>query len=778
MLRILVSIILIILITGISIYQYGLRTDINYIVVISSITVLLGILAGYYFSYKLKEIKPAYTKINTGFIFLIISQSFFTSYFLTNLPELVLYISEIFIKLPGLLLLFAGFISWLKTKEQTIKNQEEEWSSIVDSVNDIVVVLQDNKVKYVNSQIRTLLGYDPEELKDRHFLRFISEREMEQIQSSPEKIIKLPTVDKKERFFKVNSYLSFFRGKPAHICIFKDITDRIEKEKELLSLKERLKEIEEKLSETQKLARIGYWEVNLSTGKFWLSKEAARIFNCPAEKQVYDFEKFLNLVLPQFRNDVRAKRYNAIENLVPYEIEYKIKTPAGTKIIREKVKILTDEKKPPVVLGIVQDITEIHMIYQQVLENEERYRNLFEYSNDAIVISDMDGNILDVNQKALYKMGYSKFDIRMLNIRNIFGSTFQKVFPGWLKKLYTAGYIRFETDVITRSKRSFPAEVSASVFEIKDKKYIQLIIRDISDRKNAEKELKLASIVFDNALEGIIITDKNGKILRTNNALTELTGYHKIDLMGWNIKELHLLRTHTIWNEVVKNGKWQGETTAIKKSGETFPVWLSIIQVKNKNETTNYILMISDITRRKHKEKKLKSLAYYDNLTKLPNRVYLFSKIKHAVERSYEEKNKVALFFIDLDGFKQVNDTYGHKIGDKLLKEVANRLRSSVRKDDFVARLAGDEFVILIEGVNDKEVLKKIAEKIIKNVGKPYLINGKLINIGTSIGISILPDDADDIETFLKHADFAMYHSKLMGKNRYTFYSDIVHKSA
>ncbi|WP_456391976.1 PAS domain S-box protein [Persephonella sp.] len=787
MLRILSGLILIAVTLIINIYYHGIRQEINYPQLIPNVIALLAALIGYYLTHKLKNMKSVYFNINFGFIFLIISQTFLVSYFLTNQNILTLSISEIFIKLPGIILILAGFVQWLRVKEereQMLKEQEEKWKSIVEGVNDIIIIIQDRQIKYINTKIKDLLGYSPSEILGKSVLQFISEEDLERLTSNnSKKVLHLKSKNGEERIFEVNPSVIPYEGKPAFLGIMRDITDKVIKERELIRAKERIEEIKEKLHEAQKLAKVGYWEVYLPDMRFYLSDEAVEIFCSSSDKCSYDFNDFLQIVLPDYREEIKSKREKAIKHHIPYETEYRVKTPAGIKIIREKVKILKEHRKDPVVLGIVQDVTEIHMVYQQVLENEERYRNLFEYSNDAIVISDMDGNILDINQKAMYKLGYSKFDLKILNIKDIFEERFRRVYPEWLKRLYINGYMRFETEVVTSEKRRFPAEVSASIFEIKDKKYIQLIIRDIADRKLAEKELRLASIVFDNALEGIVITDKNGNILRINNALVEITGYEKKDLFGWNIREIPIFRIkeeiiYSIWEKAVKNGKWQGELTVLKKSGEEFPAWLSIIQVKNKDEVTNYIVMISDITRRKYRERKLKNLAYYDNLTKLPNRVYFFSKLKYVIDKSIEEGSRVALFFIDLDGFKQVNDTYGHEMGDKLLKEVAKRLKSSVRKDDFVARLAGDEFVILIEGVDSRDVLKKISEKIITNVGKPYYIDGYEITIGTSIGISILPDDAQDIETFLKHADFAMYHSKLMGKNRFTFYSDIIHKSA
>jgi len=786
MLRIVSAIIFGITVILINIYYYDLKKQIIYSQLIPNIIAFIAILIGFYLTERLKNLPSVYRNINYGFFFITISQANLISFFLTNQPLYILSITEIFIKLPGIGLVLIGMKNWLDIKEQReklLKEQEQKWKGIIEGINDIVVIIQDNRVKYVNPKVYDILGYRPEEIANEELESFIPASDIERLLShdNNKKIIKLKTRDKKIKIFEVNPSLITYDGKNAILGILRDITEKIFKENELIRTKEQLEEIKEKLREAQKVAKVGYWEVHLPEMRFELSEEAMFIF-CGQDKRCsVTFDRFLEYVLPEYRNEIKEKRILSITDLTPYEAEYRIYSGQREKIIREKVKILKEKSQNPVILGIVQDVTDIHLIYQKVLENEERYRNLFEYSNDAIIITDMEGNIKDINQKAVYKLGHSKFDMLMLNLRDIFEKRFAKVFKEWQKRLYINGHLRFEAIVITNNKTEFPAEVSASVFEIKGKKFIQLIIRDITERKLAEKELKLASMVFDNALEGIVITDSKGYILRVNKSFSEITGFEKTEIKGWKIDTHPVFKSDDdifkgSFRKAKSTGKWQGEIIGKKKSGEIFPIWLSIIKVKNKGETTNYIIMISDITQRKHKEKKLKNLAYYDNLTKLPNRVYFFNRLKSSIEKALEENGKVALFFIDLDGFKQVNDTYGHEIGDKLLQNVAKRLKSSVRKDDFVARLAGDEFVILIEGIYTKDSLKKISDKIIKNVGGEYTVDRKKIKIGASIGISIFPEDSKDIESILKHADFAMYHSKLTGKNRSTFYTDIINK--
>ncbi len=776
-----------IILINISLFNIG---EINYPQVIPNLILSLTVIFSFQLVQKLENLPSVYNKVNTGLLLIIISQANLVSFFITNQPLYFLTASEILIKLPGVILVLIGFYNWLKIKEEReriLEEQEEKWKSIVEGVNDIIVIVQDGKIKYANPQVRKLLGFEAEEIIGKNTNWLIPDRDMKKIyndileQKHSSYCINIVNKSRKIKKFEIIPSVIHYEGKSAMLLILRDITFKFEKEKELLKTKEQLEEIKEKLYEAQKLAGVGYWEVYLPEMRFYISEEALKMVCEVQNSCIKTFDQFTQLITPEHRKKVKKLREDAVRELKPYETEYTISTPNGVKILKEKVKIMEDAEGNRFLLGIIQDITNIHNMYQKILENEERYRNLFEYSNDAIIITDLEGKILDVNQKAIYKTGYTKIDLSFLNIKNIFDRKFSKVYPQWLKKIYINQFLRFETKILTNDGYEFPAEVSASIFEIKDKKYIQFIIRDITERKLAEKELKLASIVFDNALEGIVITDSEGNILRTNRGLTEITGFEKGELLSWHITEFPIFQykkeiLYSAWNIAKKSGKWQGELLCTRKNGENFPALVSVIQVKNKETITNYIVMISDITKRKYKEMKLKNLAYYDNLTKLPNRTYFFSKLKNSIDKAQEEGTKIALLFIDLDGFKGVNDTYGHEYGDKLLIEVAKRLKSSVRKNDFVARLAGDEFVILIENVSDKATLHKISQKIISNIGEPYLMNGKEIKVGASIGISIIPDDANDIETFLKHADFAMYHSKLTGKNRFTFYSDISDK--
>jgi diguanylate cyclase (GGDEF)-like protein len=228
----------------------------------------------------------------------------------------------------------------------------------------------------------------------------------------------------------------------------------------------------------------------------------------------------------------------------------------------------------------------------------------------------------------------------------------------------------------------------------------------------------------------------------------------------------------TLFSHLKAGDDWRGEELITTKAGEEFHVILTVSA--SLNESTNsiyFVCIFTDITAQKHAEKELRYLANYDHLTDLPNRSLLLDRIKHAMDYSARMSQSIALFFIDLDRFKQVNDSLGHDCGDLLLQEVTRRLKAVLRVDDTVARIGGDEFVVLLESFRGHGQLGRVAQKVITAVGEPVLLNGNTVSVGASIGIALFPEDAKDSDELLRHADVAMYHSKQLGRNTFQFYT-------
>ncbi len=325
----------------------------------------------------------------------------------------------------------------------------------------------------------------------------------------------------------------------------------------------------------------------------------------------------------------------------------------------------------------------------------------------------------------------------------------------------------------------FPVEVSCGRISYSNPPLYTLTIRDISERLAHEEALTLASSVFNNTSEAIVITDTGNRILSVNPAFCKITGFSEEEVTGHSPSLLSSGRHprefyHKMWQQLETKGSWQGEIWNRRKTGEVYPEWLSINTVKNSDtgEVLRYIGLFSDITQRKKYEEDIWYQANYDALTDLPNRTLFSAKLKEAVIRQKQEDRPFALMFIDLDRFKEVNDTLGHSFGDLLLLEVAQRLQRVAGNSNLVARLGGDEFTALFDQVNNINELEQFAEKIVQELRKPFHVNGEELNyISGSVGITLCPADAADMETLLKHADMAMYRAKEAGRNTYRFYT-------
>ncbi|MDX2504479.1 MAG: EAL domain-containing protein [Gammaproteobacteria bacterium] len=307
---------------------------------------------------------------------------------------------------------------------------------------------------------------------------------------------------------------------------------------------------------------------------------------------------------------------------------------------------------------------------------------------------------------------------------------------------------------------------------------IQGIIQDVTAQKKAEKGVHLYANVFHNIGESILITNKENKIIAVNTAFTKNTGYTFEELQDKDPKILSDGSTphhvyENMWSELKNTGFWQGELNDRKKSGETYPKWMSIsVSYSDAGEVLHYIASFADISKRKADQERIHYLAHHDALTGLLNRFSLEERLSQAITIAQRNHNKLALLFIDMDRFKTINDTLGHPIGDALLVEVANRLKQCVRECDVVARIGGDEFVILLSEIKDSLLVAPIARLIVEMLGKPYTINNQKVFSSSSIGISLFPSNGDNYERLMKNADNAMYHAKDLGRNNYQFFTE------
>ncbi len=305
---------------------------------------------------------------------------------------------------------------------------------------------------------------------------------------------------------------------------------------------------------------------------------------------------------------------------------------------------------------------------------------------------------------------------------------------------------------------------------------VEKLTREIAQRRKAEEGLRLSAKVFENNSEAIMITNADRNIVSVNRAFSVITGYAETEVIGKNPRFLASGKQTTefyqaFYASLNSKDHWRGEIWNRRKSGEVFPEWVTVSVLRDEQgKITHYIAVYLDITERKKEEERIQYLANYDVLTGLPNRYLLNDRLDQAITAAQRHHNRMAVLFIDLDRFKNINDSLGHDIGDALLRMVSQRLRSCLRHSDTIARQGGDEFVALLEDLESEDEVTFIAEKMIGSLLEQFTVENYKLSITPSIGVSVYPDDGDTAVQLLRNADLAMYRAKGTGRNRFEYY--------
>ncbi len=439
----------------------------------------------------------------------------------------------------------------------------------------------------------------------------------------------------------------------------------------------------------------------------------------------------------------------------------------------------------------VRDITHHKKAEAEIFQLKERYQHLFNNSPDAYLLFSLDeGVFIDCNHAAETMLRGTREQIIGISPDSLSpefqpdGRSSLESVPEKISAVFEKGRHIFEWVHRRFDGEDFWAEVSISFTRLGNQKVLFTAWRDISDRKSAEKTMRIASVVFDTH-EAIMITDARANIIKVNQAFQDITGYSAEEVLGKNPRILNSGRQdrafyEAMWQDLLNKGSWTGEVWDKRKNGQIYPKWLTITAVKdNAGITTEYVAIFSDITARKKAEEQIYSLAYYDTLTKLPNRRFLLDRLRQAQSVSARSKHYGALMFLDMDRFKTLNDTLGHDVGDLFLIEIAIRLQKCVREVDTIARIGGDEFVVLIEEISpiSEESYQKvalIAEKIRASLSAPYQLKGHEHHSSPSIGVTLYLGHDEVLESILKQADMAMYQTKEAGGNAFRFFDPVM----
>jgi diguanylate cyclase (GGDEF)-like protein/PAS domain S-box-containing protein len=408
----------------------------------------------------------------------------------------------------------------------------------------------------------------------------------------------------------------------------------------------------ESLSEAQRIARIGNWELDIPTGRLVLSDELLRI----VERSVANYDAFLTAIHPEDSQSVSEAYRQSLETRQPYGITYRLQMPDGRiKYVHEQCETRFDsEGKPVLSMGTVQDITE---------------------------------------------------------------------------------------------------------------------------RKAAQEKLQLAASVFEHTREGIMITDTQGTIVDVNEAFTRITGYGSADAIGQNARFLRSGRQDSgfykaMWDALRVQGHWSGELWNRRSNGEVYAALLTISAIRDGQDTTQqYVGLFSDITVMKAHQSELEHIAHFDALTHLPNRVLLADRLHHAMAQAHRRQQQLAVAFLDLDGFKSINDRHGHEIGDQVLIALAKRMKEALREGDTIARMGGDEFVTVLTDLENAQASVPLLSRLVAAAALPVQVGELSLQVSASLGVTLYPQAHDiDADQLLRQADQAMYQAKLAGKNRYSMF--------
>lgn len=599
--------------------------------------------------------------------------------------------------------------------------------------------------------------------------------------------IKFTSLDGKQSFYLVNGTLDSV-GKDQALLSFINISDRIAAETAL-------KESENFWSSVIEALPDPIYVNDLNNKKsVYSSRHIGELLGYTPE-QVAKFGHWSELLHQDdfSKIDPAAAALKTLEPGQVNETNVRARHNDGSwRIIRFRDTIFTRQgaNEERYYVGLARDITDEEFAKEQLSHSERRYRLLAEGMSDIVFTLDHDLQLTYISSSVTKMLKHDASDVLTQGLSLILSEDSYQTL--WLickedlaranERYENGDCVRtFDVDAQAKDGTLILLEIQSSILrnEANEIEGILATGRDVTQKRFIEKEARTASEVFENSSESIIVTEANGNISRVNKAFTNLTGYQLSDVHG---KAPYVLLSPSMSAGIIKEmktalvneGYWQGELQYLNQRREVRPSWTGVTALKDENgRVQSHIIISSDIAERKITEARIERLAYFDGLTGLPNR----SQMHETLERLMLDKKQVlALLFIDLDRFKPINDSMGHPVGDKVLKEVAKRLSNAIRSQDLVARIGGDEFTVILSGLNnhDDAVMESVnvSERILKQLVQPFKIEDRQLYLSCSVGVALFPDNAETGMDLLKNADTAMYHAKAMGKNNVQFYAD------
>lgn len=561
---------------------------------------------------------------------------------------------------------------------------------------------------------------------------------------------------------------------------------------ELHITKTALAESEERMMLALRGGNVGFWDWDITSDMLICDGQWAEIAGFDSEETVSVVQDWHERIhrddlppfLAGFQRVVRADTefLEAEHRVLSASEEWRWALAIG------RVSERNSRGEPLRVTGVLLDIDSRKRAEASLAASEERFRNVALTTGDWIWEVNTDGTYTYMSDTVSTSMGYAAEELIGKKAFELMPETessrIEKIFADIVKR--GERIVDLENwNIAKDGRRVCMLTNGVPIFDDAGRLSGYFgVDKDITARKNTEYKLQLFEKVFESALEGITITDADSNILAVNPAFTSITGYMPDEVLGHTPRLLKSDK-HTdsfyreMWESLTTTGSWEGEIWNRRKSGEAYPEWLSISSILDDNaEVTQYVAVFHDISEIKRQQEHIRYQAHHDALTGLPNRTLLKDRLGMSLSRCRRADCKVAVLFIDIDNFKNINDSLGHPAGDKLLLAVAERFRAVTRESDSVARFGGDEFVIASDTVTAGYDAVHLAERIFQALEQPIPIDGRELYITASIGIALFPDDALDGENLLRCADTAMYQAKEAGRNSYRLFTPDMNERA
>ncbi|MFA7278842.1 MAG: PAS domain S-box protein [Sterolibacterium sp.] len=539
-----------------------------------------------------------------------------------------------------------------------------------------------------------------------------------------------------------------------------------------------LRESEERFRQAMEATSDGVWDWDIASDAAYFSPAYYRMLGYAPGEIPASGQSWSSQVHPDDRQRAVATVEECIDGRVQsFELEFRMRAKDGSwQWILGRGKALSRNSA-----GRVMRLIGTHVNITERKRSEivtAQYHSVILASLDGFWITDKTGRILDVNLAICQMSGYTRDELLQLRIQDIEADETPEETVAHTREIAETGHVRFEAR--HRRKDGVILNVEVSVLYVPDLgERFFAFVHDITQRKRSEANLKLAANVFTHAGEGILITDPEGIIVNVNQAFIRITGYTREEALGKTPRLLNSGRQpedyyREMWQTLIREGYWVGEVWNRRKNGEVYAEMLSISAVKDaEGKTLNYVALFTDITSIKEYQARLEHIAHYDVLTDLPNRVLLADRLHQAILQSQRRQCSVAVVYLDLDGFKDVNDKHGHNVGDQLLIAVAQTLKTALREGDTLARIGGDEFVAVLTDLETPDDCQPILVRLLEAAACPFVMGDITLNVSSSIGVAIYPQHGAEADQLVRCADQAMYVAKQTGKNKYRYFEAV-----